>query len=117
MIQKDIGLDTARSLESSLNWNDEIEGDVNMSEARTVVLQHEQEDLGLRINGSDVVTTAVHVLDVQESSPAAKAGLVPGDRILQINGVDTVKATCKQARELMGQKNSVTLLVVGDGSI
>ena len=57
----------------------------------------------------------IFVHAVLADSPASSAGLCPGDRILEYNGVDVRRATAEQAAfELAKPANKVTLLVKHD---
>lgn len=59
----------------------------------------------------------VHISEPYENFPAHKAGLIPGDAILEINGVNTVKKSVSEVSELLkGQPGSkVTLKIRRDG--
>jgi regulator of sigma E protease len=46
----------------------------------------------------------VRIIEVQKDSPAAKAGLVPGDTLLRVNGQDVTSATA--VRDLLAQNTS-----------
>ena len=49
----------------------------------------------------------VHISEPYENFPAHKAGLLPGDAILEINGVNTEKKTVSEVSELLkGQPGS-----------
>lgn len=59
----------------------------------------------------------VHISEPYENFPAHKAGLLPGDAILEINGVNTEKKTVSEVSELLkGQPGSqLTLKIRRDG--
>lgn len=55
----------------------------------------------------------VHVSEPYENFPAHKAGLLPGDAILEINGVNTVKKSVSEVSELLkGQPGSEVVLKI-----
>lgn len=59
----------------------------------------------------------VHIYEPYENFPAHKAGLLPGDAIVEVNGVDTKGKTVSEVSELLkGQPNSqVTLKISREG--
>lgn len=59
----------------------------------------------------------VHISEPYENSPAHKAGLLPGDAIVEINGVNTEKKNVSEVSELLkGQPGStVTIKIKRDG--
>ncbi len=59
----------------------------------------------------------VHISEPYENFPAHKAGLIPGDAILEINGVNTEKKTVSEVSELLkGQPGSqLTLKIRREG--
>lgn len=59
----------------------------------------------------------VHISEPYENFPAHKAGLVPGDAILEVNGVNTEKKTVAEVSELLkGQPGSkLTLKIRREG--
>ncbi len=59
----------------------------------------------------------VHISEPYENFPAHKAGLIPGDAILEINGVNTEKKSVSEVSELLkGQPgSSLTLKIRRDG--
>lgn len=59
----------------------------------------------------------VHISEPYENFPAHKAGLLPGDAILEINGVNTEKKTVSEVSELLkGQPGSqITLKIRREG--
>ena len=59
----------------------------------------------------------VHISEPYENFPAHKAGLLPGDAIIEINGVNTEKKTDSEVSELLkGQPGSkLTLKIRRDG--
>jgi len=66
------------------------------------------------------------ILSPMEDSPGGRAGLMPGDKILKIDGKNTEKMTLSQAEKLLkgadGQKTHLTLLrpvtgAVGGGNV
>lgn len=55
----------------------------------------------------------VHISEPYENFPAHKAGLLPGDAILEINGVDTKTKTVSEVSELLkGQPGSKVVLKI-----
>lgn len=55
----------------------------------------------------------VHISEPYENFPAHKAGLLPGDAILEINGVNTVKKSVSEVSELLkGQPGSEVVLKI-----
>ncbi|XP_042204892.1 disks large homolog 5-like isoform X3 [Homarus americanus] len=67
-------------------------------------------NLGMKMVGGNALGIFVH--SVPPDSPAAKAGLRPGDHILEYNGVDLRHATAEQAAfELAKPADKVTMLV------
>ena len=60
---------------------------------------------------------SVHISEPYENFPAHKAGLIPGDAILEINGVNTETKTVAEVSELLkGQPGSqLTLKIKRDG--
>src|SRR5213595_895885 len=77
-----------------------------------------QDDTRSRFNGLGIeISTKNGVLTVvtpMEDTPAAKAGILPGDQILKINGTPTEKMELQQAVNLLrgkpGQKATLTVL-------
>jgi carboxyl-terminal processing protease len=67
--------------------------------------------LGIEVSSKNGVLTVVAPM---EDTPAAKAGILPGDQILKINGTPTEKMELQQAVNLLrgkpGQKATLTLL-------
>jgi len=67
--------------------------------------------LGIEVSSKNGVLTVVAPM---EDTPAAKAGILPGDQILKINGTPTEKMELQQAVNLLrgkpGQKATLTVL-------
>src|SRR5438309_6348747 len=67
--------------------------------------------LGIEVSSKNGVLT---VIAPMEDTPAAKAGILPGDQILKINGTPTEKMELQQAVNLLrgkpGQKATLTVL-------
>jgi len=67
--------------------------------------------LGIEVSSKNGVLTVVAPM---EDTPAAKAGILPGDQILKINGTPTEKMELQQAVNLLrgkpGQKATLTML-------
>ncbi len=67
--------------------------------------------LGIEVSSKNGVLTVVAPM---EDTPAAKAGILPGDQILKINGTPTEKMDLQQAVNLLrgkpGQKATLTVL-------
>lgn len=59
----------------------------------------------------------VHIYEPYENYPAHEAGLLPGDAIIEVNGVDTKGKTVSEVSELLkGQPNSqLTLKITREG--
>ncbi|MBQ8760268.1 MAG: S41 family peptidase [Bacteroidales bacterium] len=59
----------------------------------------------------------VHISEPYENFPAHKAGLIPGDAIIEVNGVNTEKKTVSEVSELLkGQPGSnITLKIRREG--
>lgn len=59
----------------------------------------------------------VHIYEPYENFPAHKAGLLPGDAIIEVNGVDTKGKSVSEVSELLkGQPNSqLTLKITREG--
>lgn len=59
----------------------------------------------------------VHIYEPYENFPAHKAGLLPGDAIIEVNGVDTKGKSVSEVSELLkGQPNSqLTLKIIREG--
>ncbi|HET9333917.1 MAG TPA: S41 family peptidase [Gemmatimonadota bacterium] len=76
--------------------------------------QGNYEGLGIRI---DVVDQVLTVISPIEGTPADKAGLLPGDRIVEVDGVTTRGWTEEKAvQELRGPRGSeVTLSIAREG--
>ena len=76
--------------------------------------QGNYEGLGIRI---DVVDQVLTVISPIEGTPAYKAGLLPGDRIVNVDGVPTRGWTEEKAvQELRGPQGSeVTLSIAREG--
>ncbi|ADL08273.1 S41 family peptidase [Thermosediminibacter oceani] len=74
--------------------------------------------IGIVITTKDGFTTVVSVL---EGSPAARKGIKPGDRIVEIDGKDVTKLTTSEVAELLrgneGTKVSVGILREGEKQI
>ena len=79
--------------------------------------------LGIIVGIKDGVTVIVSPM---EGSPAGKAGLMPGDRIMKINGTNTEKLSLASVGDLLkgaiGEKAKLTILrpsgaVTGDGDV
>ncbi|KAK7078591.1 Disks large 5, partial [Halocaridina rubra] len=83
-------------------------------DARLVYLElNKSHNLGIQMVGGNALGIFVH--SVPADSPAAKAGLRPGDHILEYNGVDLRHATAEQAAlELAKPADKVTMLVQYD---
>jgi C-terminal peptidase prc len=94
-----------------------------------------QDDTALLIEPTDVMTTGdritgigismtkpaatepPHVTEVHGNSPAANAGLRPGDQILAVNGAQTADLTTSQVSRMMrGQEGTAVTLSVQRGS-
>ena len=55
----------------------------------------------------------VHISEPYENFPAHKAGLIPGDAIIEVNGVNTEKKSVDQVSELLrGQPGSQVVLKI-----
>ncbi|KAK4296064.1 hypothetical protein Pmani_031414 [Petrolisthes manimaculis] len=80
-------------------------------EPRLVYLElNKSHNLGIQMVGGNALGIFIHA--VPPDSPAAKAGLRPGDHILEYNGVDLRHATAEQAAfELAKPADNVTMLV------
>ncbi|XP_066956131.1 disks large homolog 5 isoform X2 [Macrobrachium rosenbergii] len=80
-------------------------------DARLVYLElNKSHNLGIQMVGGNALGIFVH--SVPADSPAAKAGLRPGDQILEYNKVDLRHATAEQAAlELAKPADNVTMLV------
>ncbi|XP_069186254.1 disks large homolog 5 isoform X4 [Procambarus clarkii] len=80
-------------------------------EPRVVYLElNKSHNLGIQMVGGNALGIFVHA--VPPDSPAAKAGLRPGDHILEYNGVDLRHATAEQAAsELAKPADNVKMLV------
>lgn len=80
-------------------------------EPRLVYLElNKSLNLGIKMVGGNALGIFIHA--VPPDSPAAKAGLRPGDHILEYNGVDLRHATAEQAAsELAKPADNVTMLV------
>ncbi|XP_037785436.1 disks large homolog 5-like isoform X4 [Penaeus monodon] len=81
------------------------------AEPRLVYLElNKSHNLGIQMVGGNALGIFVHA--VPPDSPAAKAGLRPGDHILEYNGVDLRHATAEQAAfELAKPADNVKMLV------
>lgn len=80
-------------------------------EPRLVYLElNKSHNLGIQMVGGNALGIFIHA--VPPDSPAAKAGLRPGDHILEYNGVDLRHATAEQAAyELAKPADNVSMLV------
>lgn len=80
-------------------------------EPRLVYLElNKSHNLGIQMVGGNALGIFIHA--VPPDSPAARAGLRPGDHILEYNGVDLRHATAEQAAfELAKPADNVTMLV------
>ncbi|CAK8686036.1 unnamed protein product [Clavelina lepadiformis] len=61
-------------------------------------------------------TTETYVLHVMNSSPACVAGLKPGDRIIEVNGLNVEKETHKDVVQRLQDLQSIRLLVAHNTS-
>lgn len=81
---------------------------------RTVTVKKGSHGLGIMIlEGRHAEAgQGIFVSDIQEGSPAHKAGLGVGDMILAVNGVDLVGADYDTAAQLLKQSEGVLMVVV-----
>ncbi|XP_022255283.1 disks large homolog 5-like isoform X3 [Limulus polyphemus] len=81
-------------------------------EPRMVVLKKTTSNLGISLLGGNAVGIFVH--DIQDDSPAVgPSGLLPGDQILEYNGVDLRNATAEEAAyELAKPADTVTVMAL-----
>lgn len=70
-----------------------------------------EESLGFKIKGGRENDTAVCISEVDENSSAAKQGLLDGDQLIEVNGIDFEKITKSSAENLLGTMNKMKLVV------
>ena len=69
------------------------------------------ESLGFQIKGGRESDSAVCISEVDENSSAAKQGLMVGDQLIEVNGIDFEKITQSSAENLLGTINKLKLVV------
>lgn len=69
------------------------------------------ESLGFKIKGGRDSDSAVCISEVDENSSAAKQGLMVGDQLIEVNGIDFEKITQSSAENLLGTINKLKLVV------
>ncbi len=73
--------------------------------------------LGVIVGAKD---NAIVIMSPMEGSPASRAGLMPGDRIMKINGKSTERMTLATVGDLLkgaiGEKTTLTILRPKDGT-
>lgn len=103
--------ETSRSRRSSANvQNQQTTSTVPPSDPRMVSFKKDSGSVGIRLTGGN--ETGVFVSSVQPGSPASAAGLLPGDKILKVNGTDLKGKTREEAvMLLLSVQEKVDLLV------
>ncbi|CAL4070670.1 unnamed protein product, partial [Meganyctiphanes norvegica] len=106
-----IGHNKTRRSENANNSGASNNSSSNTGEPRVVYLDlNKTHNLGIQMVGGNAQGIFVHA--VMSDSPASKAGLRPGDHILEYNGVDLRHATAELAAcELAKPAEKVTMLV------
>ena len=69
------------------------------------------ESLGFKIRGGRESDSTVCISEVDETSSAAKQGLMVGDQLIEVNGIDFEKITQSSAENLLGTMNKLKLVV------
>lgn len=69
------------------------------------------ESLGFKIKGGRDSDSVVCISEVDENSSAAKQGLMVGDQLIEVNGIDFEKITQSSAENLLGTINKLKLVV------
>jgi carboxyl-terminal processing protease len=73
--------------------------------------------IGIRIDQSD---SGVTIVEVYDDSPAHRAGLMPGDRILRVNGLDVatwqINDISAQVRGIEGTEVQITVARLGEAA-
>lgn len=75
------------------------------------------ESLGFKIKGGRESDSAVCISEVDENSSAAKQGLMVGDQLIEVNGIDFEKITQSLAENLLGTMNKLKLVVKSDSAV
>ena len=119
-------VDKDKLLESAISGmynylNDEYSVYISKEESETLEeqLQGEYTGIGVEITtfyeNNDVNNTVTTITKVFSNSPAEKAGLVPGDIITKVDGVDVVDANTISDTIKKGSKDTYEITYVRDG--
>lgn len=83
----------------------------------TLTRTSSEEGLGFKIKGGRESDRPLLVCEVDEGSSAAEQGLLPGDQLIEVNGIDFEKITKSSAEKLLGSMNKLKVVVKSAASL